>query len=83
MILRSCRVLFSIAFHAEVLGVLVAVLPVGVFAASTMTMGDGFTKNHPLTLLHPSQRKRVKLSWVKIAMKVTARLQETRNANLS
>jgi hypothetical protein len=40
-------------------------------------MGDGFTKNHPLALLHPSQRKRVKLSWVKIAMKVTARLQET------
>ena len=50
MILRSCRVLYSIAFHAEVLGVLVAVLPVGVFAASTMNSGRWFHQEPSIEL---------------------------------
>jgi hypothetical protein len=36
MKLRCFKVVFPIAFHAEVLGVLIAVLPMGVFSASTM-----------------------------------------------
>ena len=36
MKLRCFKVVFPIAFHAEVLGVLIAVLPMGVFAAFTM-----------------------------------------------
>jgi hypothetical protein len=36
MKLRCYKVVFPVAFRAEVLGVLIAVLPVGVFAASTM-----------------------------------------------
>ena len=39
MKLRCFKVVFPIVFHAEVLGVLIAVLPVGVFAASTMNGG--------------------------------------------
>ena len=39
MKLRCFKVVFPIVFHAEVLGVLIAVLPMGVFAASTMNSG--------------------------------------------
>ena len=39
MKLRCFEVVFPIAFHAEVLGVLIAVLPMGVFAAFTMDSG--------------------------------------------
>jgi hypothetical protein len=39
MKLGCFKVAFPMAFHAEVLGVLIAVLPVGVFAASTMNGG--------------------------------------------
>jgi hypothetical protein len=39
MKLGSFKVAFPMAFHAEVLGVLIAVLPVGVFAATTMHGG--------------------------------------------
>jgi hypothetical protein len=39
MKLGCFKVVFPIAFHAEVLGVLIAVLPMGVFAASTMNSG--------------------------------------------
>jgi hypothetical protein len=39
MKLGCFKVVFPIAFRAEVLGVLIAVLPMGVFAASTMTSG--------------------------------------------
>jgi hypothetical protein len=39
MKLRCPKVVFPVAFRAEVLGVLIAVFPVGVFAASTMNSG--------------------------------------------
>jgi hypothetical protein len=42
MKLRCYKVVFPVAFRAEVLGVLIAVLPVGVFAASTMNNGRWF-----------------------------------------
>ena len=42
MKLRCYKVVFPVAFRAEVLGVLIAVLPVGVFAASTMNSGRWF-----------------------------------------
>jgi hypothetical protein len=43
MKLRCYRAVFPVAFRAEVLGVLIAVLPVGVFAASTMNSGRWFS----------------------------------------
>ena len=42
MKLRSCQIPFSIKFQVEALGVLVALLPVGVFATSTMNNGRWF-----------------------------------------
>ena len=42
MKLRCYKAVFPVAFRAEVLGVLIAVLPVGVFAASTMNSGRWF-----------------------------------------
>jgi hypothetical protein len=44
---------FSIAFHVEVLGVLVAVLPVGVFAASTMNSERWFHQEPSIELALP------------------------------
>ena len=41
--LRCYKAVFPVAFRAEVLGVLIAVLPVGVFAASTMNSGRWFS----------------------------------------
>jgi len=43
MKLRCYKAVFPVAFRAEVLGVLIAVLPVGVFAASTMNSGRWFS----------------------------------------
>jgi hypothetical protein len=53
MKLRSCRILFSIAFEVEVLGVLIALLPVGVFAACTVNNGRWFHQE-PTVELAPS-----------------------------
>jgi len=44
MKLGCFKVVFPIAFHAEVFGVLFAVLPMGVFAASTMDSGRLFNE---------------------------------------
>ena len=52
MKLRSFKIVFPIAFHAEVLGVLIAVLPVGVFAASTMNSEQWFPQK-PEASFHP------------------------------
>ncbi len=39
MKLGCFKVVFPMAFHAEFLGVLIAVLPMGIFAASTINSG--------------------------------------------
>jgi len=53
MKLRCFKVVFPIVFHAEVLGVLIAVLPMGVFAASTMNSGRWFHQEPSNELASP------------------------------
>jgi hypothetical protein len=50
---RYFKIVFPIAFHAEVLGVLIAVLPMGVFAASTMNSDQWFPQESPIELASP------------------------------
>jgi hypothetical protein len=53
MKLRCHKVVFPVAFRAEVLGVLIAVLPVGVSAASTMNSGRWFHQEPSIELASP------------------------------
>ena len=53
MKLRCYKVVFPVAFRAEVLGVLIAVLPVGVFAASTMNSERWFHQEPSIELASP------------------------------
>jgi hypothetical protein len=53
MKLRCFKVVFPIVFHAEVLGVLIAVLPMGVFAASTMNSGRWFHQEPSIEFASP------------------------------
>ena len=50
---RCYKVVFPVAFHAEVLGVLIAVLPVGVFAASTMNSERWFHQEPSIEFASP------------------------------
>ena len=70
MKLRSFKIVFPIAFHAEALGVLIAVLPVGVFAASTMNSEQWFPQESPIELASPlARQQRAKLGWAKVTWK--------------
>jgi hypothetical protein len=53
MKLRCFKIVFPIAFHTEVLGVLIAVLPMGVFAASTMNGEQWSPQETPTELASP------------------------------
>ena len=53
MKLRCYKAIFPVAFRAEVLGVLIAVLPVGVFAVSTMNSGRWFHQEPSNQLASP------------------------------
>jgi len=53
MKLPCYKVVFPVAFRAEVLGVLIAVLPVGVFAASTMNSERWFHQEPSIELASP------------------------------
>jgi hypothetical protein len=53
MKLRCPKVVFPVAFRAEVLGVLIAVFPVGVFAASTMNSGRWLHQEPSIELASP------------------------------
>jgi hypothetical protein len=53
MKLRSFKIVSRTAFHAEVLGVLIAVLPVGVFAAFTRNSEQWFTQESSIELASP------------------------------
>jgi hypothetical protein len=53
MKLPPFKVVFPIAFHAEVLGVLIAVLPMGVFATSTMSSGRWFHQEPSIEFASP------------------------------
>jgi hypothetical protein len=53
MKLGCFKVVFPIAFHAEALGVLIAVLPMGVFAASTMNSGQSLNQEPSIEFAAP------------------------------
>src|SRR5690349_8536675 len=53
MKLGCFKVVFPIGFHAEVLGVLIAVFPMGIFAASSMNSGQLLNQEPSIALGAP------------------------------